>query len=303
MNGKNKGNITILVIGSTSFVGLPVIKKLSEKGYDVRCLVRTTSAVSEIKKLAGYNKGKIILSTGNLQSRDSVLNNLKSIYAIIYLIDLKNPYFVKNLLETLKKTEIKRVIFLSSTTVLIPLKNQIKELKLESENLIRNSNLDYTILRSSMIYGSPDDGNYSKMINFVKKKGFFVVFGRGNNLIQPIYLDDVANAIVNVIDNDQTFRKVYEITGREPLKYNEMLKIIRKKIGKNFKIVRFPVKLSKFIVSIYSRIFKTASLTPEMIERMEVDKAYDYSAAARDFGFKPLDFEEGIEKLINDLKT
>ncbi|MCL4377027.1 MAG: NAD(P)H-binding protein [Actinobacteria bacterium] len=293
----------MLVIGSTSFVGLPVIKKLSEKDYNVRCLVRTTSDVSEIKKFAGCKEGKIILNTGNLQSMDSILNNLKSIDALIYLVDLKNSYFVKNLLETLKKTGIKRVVFLSSTTVMVPLKNQIKDLKIESENLIRNSNLDYTILRSSMIYGSINDRNYSKMINFIKEKGFFVVFGRGNNLIQPVYLDDVANAIVEVIDNEKTFKKIYEITGKLPLRYNEMLQIMRKKMDKNFKIFRFPIKLSKFIVAIYSRIFKTTSLTPGMIERMEVDKAYDYSAATLDFGFKPLDFEEGIEKLINELKT
>ena len=40
-----------------------------------------------------------------------------------------------------------------------------------------------------------------------------------------------------------------------------------------------------------------------MIERLEFDKAYSYDEAAKDFGFTPVSFEQGIEKLIKDLEV
>jgi len=305
MNKSDKSEINkskmILIIGATGFIGLPVVKKLLDTDYKIKCLVRTDSDLSQLKESAAKSKREIIFSTGNLQSEDSIFGSLKDVDAVIYLVDLKNTYFIRNFLRAISRTETKRAVFISSTTVLVPLKNNIKDLKIESENLIQSSRLNYTILRPTMIYGSRDDRNYSKMINFIKKRGFFVIFGRGDNLIQPIYIEDVADAVVSIIDNGKTFRKTYEICGKEPLKYREMLQIVKRKMGKPFRIIKFPAKLSKFIISLYTKIFKNSSLTPDMIERMEIDKAYPHDEAKKDFDFKPLSFEDGIEKLIKEL--
>ena len=291
----------ILIIGSTSFIGLPVVKKLLDRNYKIKCMVRTNSNISEIKNAANSKKMEIIFNLGNLYSEDSIFNNLKEVNTVIYLTDLKNINFIKNFIKAAKRTTLKRVIFISSTTVLLPMQNKIKEAKLVSENLIKNSGLDYTILRPAMIYGSKNDGNYSKMINFIKKRGFFIKFGSGNNLIQPIYIDDVAEAVTAVIETESTLKKIYEICGKEPLSYNEMLKISGIKMGKPFKIIRMPIKFSKFLIAIYNKIFKKSQLTADMIERMKVDKVYSYDEAKKDFKFSPIGFAEGIEKLIKNI--
>jgi nucleoside-diphosphate-sugar epimerase len=154
-----------------------------------------------------------------------------------------------------------------------------------------------------MIYGSKDDINFSKMIRFIKKKGFFITFGSGNNLIQPIYIEDVAYAVSNVLDNKKTYGKIYNIAGKNPLKYNDMLDIIRNKLKKRFKVIKLPIKFSKFFISIYTKISKNPILTPDQIERMGIDKVYSYQKARADFDFSPLSFENGIEKLINELEA
>ncbi len=154
-----------------------------------------------------------------------------------------------------------------------------------------------------MIYGSEDDMNFSKMLKFVKKRGFFVTFGSGNNLIQPIYIEDVAGAISGVLENKKTFKKIYNIAGSRPLKYNQMLAVIHKKLKKPFRVVRLPLGLSRSIISFYCRLASNPVLIPEQIDRMGVDKAYSYQEAKNDFGFSPISFEEGIERLIKDLNA
>ena len=293
----------ILIIGSTSFIGLPVVKKLLDKNYKIKCMVRTNNNISEIKNAANSRDMEIIFNLGDLCRQDSIFNNLKEVNTVIYLIDLKNISFIKNFIKAAERTTLKRVIFVSSTTVLLPIQNKIKEDKLVSENLIKNSGLDYTILRPAMIYGSKNDGNFSKMINFIKKRGFFLKFGSGNNLIQPIHIDDVAEAVIAVIETGTTLKKIYEICGKEPLSYNEMLKITGIKMRKPFKIIRMPIKFSKFLIAIYIKIFKKSQLTADMIERMKVDKTYSYDEAKKDFNFSPIGFAEGIEKLIKELET
>ncbi|GEM_PF-1034151 len=303
----------ILVIGATSFIGQIVVRKFLENNFSVRCLIRTDSNTEKLKAyLSSYfednsyleNKNpNLEFTSGNLLSPDSIYHSLKNIEAVVYLIDLKYTNYIKGLLDVLAKTNIKRVVFLGSTTVLVPIESPVKQAKIESEKLIEKSNLDWTILRASMIYGSLDDGNFSSMINFILKKGYFVVFGKGNNLIQPIYIEDVANSILFVLKNKTTFKKIYTICGPKPIKYIDMLKTVQLLLGRNFKIIKLPAKLSRAFVSLYCKINKNSKLTPDMIDRIQIDKTYDFMGAVADFNFNPISFEEGLAKLIKLIKN
>jgi len=291
----------ILLIGATSFLGPHVLGKLLENSYRVNCLVRTDSNKSKLEEASRSLGKEVKFSTGTLQSGDSIISAIKAADIIIYMIDLKHTQLLKNFLGAANRAGTKRVVFISSTTVLIPAENKIKEEKINSERLIKKSKLDYTILRPAMIYGCPDDTNFSKMIRFIKKRGFFITFGSGNNLIQPIYIGDVACAAARVLGNKKTYGKTYNLAGQKPLKYNDMIKIVKSKMGKQFKVIKLPIGLSKFLISVYSKISKNPVLTPEQIERMGIDKRYSYEEAKRDFGFSPISFESGIEKLIKEL--
>lgn len=293
----------ILLIGATGFLGPQVLKKLLETGYEVNCLVRTDSDRSGLLDIAKSAGKKILFSSGTLQSPDSIISSLKKADSVIYMVNLEYSDLLENFLGAASHSGIKRAVFISSTTVLIPQKSRVKNQKINSEKLITSSRLDYTILRPTMIYGSKDDNNFSKMISFIKKRGFFVIFGNGNNLIQPIYIEDIADSIIQIIYNKKTYGKIYEIAGKDSLKYRDMLGIVRNKLKKHFRIIRLPLKFSKLLISIYAKISGNPSLTPGQIERMEIDKTYSYQRAAADFDFSPISFEDGIEKLIKELKV
>ncbi|MEA2016798.1 MAG: NAD(P)H-binding protein [Actinomycetota bacterium] len=292
----------VIIIGATGFLGKPVLEKLLKKGFKARCLLRTSSDTSKLEEAANKIGGKFGFVTGTLQSPDSIITPLKKAEIAVYMVDLEYTGLLKNFINAALRAGLKRVIFISSTTVLVPLESKVKTKKIASENLIKNSGLDYTILRPSMIYGSKDDTNFSRMINFIKKRGFFITFGSGNNLIQPVYIEDVAAAVVSAIDNRKTFRQIYNIAGKEPLKYNDMLEIVRNKLNKQFKSIRVPPVPGKFLISIYAGISKSPALTPAQIDRTGIDKIYSYRKASNDFDFSPIGFEEGIEKLIKELE-
>ena len=291
----------VLLIGSTGFLGPPVLKKLLEKGYEVNCLIRTDSDRSGLLDIAKSAEKKILFSSGTLLSPDSIISTLKKADSVIYMVDLEHTDLLENFISIARRSGIKRVVFISSTTVLIPQDSRVKSQKMNSEKLIKSSELDYTILRPTMIYGSKDDNNFSKMIRFIKKRGFFVIFGNGNNLIQPIFIEDVADSITRIIATKKTCGKIYDIAGKDSLKYRDMLGIIRNKLKKHFRIIRLPLKFSRLLISIYAKISGNPSLTPGQIERMGIDKTYSYQKAADDFHFSPLSFENGIEKLIKEL--
>jgi nucleoside-diphosphate-sugar epimerase len=293
----------ILLIGATGFLGPYVLKVLLSKDYNVNCLVRPSSSRTSLLSIAKSSGKNIDFSTGNLESGDSIITAVKNAGSVIYMVDLKYTNILEIFLKTAARAGLKRVVFISSTTVLVPLESKVKSQKTNSENLIKKSGFDYTIIRPSMIYGSKDDPNFSKMIKFIKDKGFFITFGSGNNLIQPIYIEDVAKAVSNIIYNKKTYKKIYNIAGKSPLKYNDMLKIVKEKLKKDFRIIKLPMRLSVLLVSLYAGASKNPLLTADQIARMGVDKTYSYRKAREDFGFSPISFEKGIEKLIKKLEA
>ncbi len=291
----------IILVGATSFIGPPVLEKLLLKGYEVKCFIRAGEDTSKLKEAADKAGRTFFVARGNLNSPDSIYCTLKGASALIYLTDLKRKSYIKNTLSAASRANLARLVFLSSTTVLLPTESQIKKDKLESEDMIKSSKKDYTILRASMIYGSEDDTNFSKMIRFVREKGYFYLFGTGKNLIQPVHIQDVAFALAEVIENKKTYRKTYELAGREPITYSRMLDIVRSKTGVDFKVRKIPLGLAKIGAGLYSALSRNPRISAGQIEGLKIDKAYSYEAAGKDFGFDPLSFEEGIEKLIKGL--
>lgn len=291
----------ILLIGATGFLGPPVLKELLKRGFEVNCLIRTSGNISKLEETAGKAGKKITFSAGTLQSPDSIIYALKKAKSAVYMVDLEYTDLLGNFLYAANRTGLKRAVFISSTTVLTPLESEVKNKKIASEELIKKSGLDYTILRPTMIYGSEDDNNFSRMLKFIKKRGFFVIFGKGDNLIQPVYISDVAGAVAAVTDNNKTFKKVYNIAGKKPLTYNRMLEIVRCRLKKRFAAIKIPVSAGKFLISAYSVFSKNPPLSPDQIDRTGIDKAYSYQQAASDFNYSPLSFEEGIRNLIKEL--
>ena len=55
-------------------------------------------------------------------------------------------------------------------------------------------------------------------------------------------------------------------------------------------------------MKIFGKLSPSSSLKPDMIDRSQIDKAYNYESAASDFGYEPMPFEAGIEKLIKELE-
>lgn len=290
----------IYIAGGTSFLGKKVIKKLLAEEIKVRCLFRSEAAKSKLIDLGEDFKNQLDLADGNLYSSDSLVYSLKGSQSAIYMVRLEYIDFVKNFLDAALKCGLKRVIFVSSTTTMLPTENKFKILKLEAEELIKKSGLNYTILRPTMIYGGKEDNNFFKMLSFIQKKGFFVIFGSGKNLIQPVHVDDAADAIFKVLDNPAAYNKTYVLCGKDALQYNEMLQIVRNTLGRNFRIVKLPIGASKFAVNIYKKIVKKSDFNSDQIERMKINKAYSYEEAGRDFGFAPMSFKEGIKKEITE---
>ena len=142
----------VLVTGATGFTGSYVIPQLLEHGMDVCCFVRSGSDLSFLPE------GEIELVVGDLDNPESLEDALNGVDALVNLASLGFGH-AEGIVAASEKSGIKRAIFVSTTAIFTQLNAPSKAGRLDAEKRITESDLDYTILRPTMIYGSSRDRN------------------------------------------------------------------------------------------------------------------------------------------------
>lgn len=278
----------ILLTGATGFLGEFVLAELVQRGHEVTCFVRKTSNLNKIKQL------NINYVYGELDDYKSICEALKEKDALINIASLGFGH-APNIVNACKEMKVKRSIFVSTTGIFTKLNPDSKGVRLAAEKMIKESNLDYTIIRPTMIYGTPNDRNMWRLVKYLKRLPVLPILGSGNYLQQPVFVKDLAIAIVNAYEKNISIKKAYNISGAEPLTYNEVVDITGKALGKKVIKIHIPMKLSYNLLRIYEKITKKPKLKAEQVLRLNENKDFSFDEAKNDLGYKPLKFEDGIK--------
>lgn len=285
----------VFVTGATGFTGSRLVPLLLNNGYEVRCLCRENS---NRESLSQY---PIEWVTGDLSDSDSLSKAMQGADALVNIASLGFGH-TENIIASTKAAGIKRAIFISTTAIFTKLNAKSKTVRMAAELAIESSGLDYTILRPTMIYGSPRDRNMWRLIRFIKSSPVIPVFGDGNHLQQPIFVDDVAQAVVSCLSNDKTVGKSYNIAGKYPLTYNSVIDTITDKLNKRVWKIHIPSKPVVALLNIFEKIRLPFPIKAEQVLRLNENKDFSYTEAERDFGFSSRSFEEGINLEIGAIK-
>jgi nucleoside-diphosphate-sugar epimerase len=280
----------VFVTGGTGFTGSHVLPLLLKNGYEVRCLYRTTSDRSF---LLGA-RPTIEWTLGDVSNARALSAAMQGTDALVNIASLGFGN-ADSILRAAKEAGIQRAIFISTTAIFTQLNAKSKKVRLAAETAIESSGLKYTILRPTMIYGSPRDRNMWRLIRFMRYSPVVPVFGDGNSLQQPIYVGDVAQAILSCLCNDQTIGKSYNIAGKYPLTYNQVIDTIAGQMHKRVRKIHIPVSPVVGLLKVFERIHIPSPIKAEQILRLNENKNFNYEEARRDFGFTPVSFEQGIK--------
>lgn len=151
-------------------------------------------------------------------------------------------------------------------------------------------NVPWTIFRPTMIYDGRHDKNISFIRSFIRRFGFFPVAGPARGLRQPVHVDDLAAAVMAVIDNGQTYNVIYNLGGGETLTYRNMVSRIFQGLGKRERIISLPPVLFSLLVQCVCLFRPGLEISPSMVQRMNEDLSFDFQAAVRDFSYLPRGF-------------
>ena len=280
----------VFVTGGTGFTGSHVVSLLLKNGYEVRCLYREGSD----RSFPLRGQPEIEWTLGDVSDSQALSASMHETDALVNIASLGFGH-ADSTLSAAQTAGIKRAIFVSTTAIFTQLNAKSKKVRVAAELAIETSGLKYTILRPTMIYGSPRDRNMWRLMRFMRYSPIVPVFGDGNSLQQPIYVGDVAQAIVSCLCNDQTIGKSYNIAGKVPLTYNQAIDTIAGQMNKRMWKIHIPSSPVVSMLRLFEQLHIPLPIKAEQVLRLNENKDFSYVEAEIGFGFSPLSFEEGIK--------
>ncbi len=316
----------ILITGATGFVGRRLVSRLIKEGYEVIAVTRDADRARAVLP----SDVEVIVS--DIVNGEELVSDLGKVdfdvvYHLAAELDEASPDLwkvnvegTKNVIEAIRGRPIERLIYLSSSGVLgstngpakedMPYNPETKyeESKAEAERIITYAwlkyQIPYTIVRSTIIYGP------NKIFADILKaaKSGYPIIGSGKNRFHLIYIDDVVDALVSVLDS-RASNKIYHIAGPDVYTYEETYALMCRLLGVKLPDTHIPKSAAIAAASAYSRFAKLmkkkpgTTMLPSSIKRLTRDRVIDISLIRRDLGWTPkVKLEEGLKKTIKQLQ-
>jgi nucleoside-diphosphate-sugar epimerase len=320
-NGQVK---TVLVTGANGFIGSRVCGLLAASGYTVRILCRETSDLSLLKDIP-YAK-----FIGDITRPETLPAAIIGVDYIIHLAGLvkantKAAFFEVNqngtaaLLNAVKNTnlELRKFVLVSSAAASGPSfgtprkesdpPNPITTYgrsKLAAEEALSPfyDLFPITVIRPPAVYG-PGDREILAMFKIVNS-GLRPHMAGGGNLVQMVFVDDLARGIKDAMESGKSAGETYFIAESEAHTVRDMMAIMAGLLGKKGIGVTIPRWLLNILAFFSEMIFKavgkTAMFSREKVRELTDDWALDVSKARDHFGFETaVDFRSGATTTID----
>jgi nucleoside-diphosphate-sugar epimerase len=275
----------ILVTGTTGLLGGALLDVLLAGGHEVRCLVREgSSGASRLDLLP------VELVRGDAGDALALSRALSGMDALLHVAGIE---YVPPVLEAARWAKVGRLVVVGSTSAHSAYEFRSSP-KLRMEQLVRESDLEYTIVRPTMIYGSELDKNMHRLLRFLDRSPVFPVFGSGENLWQPVYHEDCAKGVYEALVRPAAIGENYDLPGADPLTYLKLVETAAAVLGRKPRIVRLPLEPVRLSLAAVERLRLPLPIRSEQVLRLREDKAYSYDKAKRDLDYAPRPFREGI---------
>lgn len=292
----------LLITGSTGFVGRHMVKELCSRGRELRCLVRSSS---DLKVLNGFNVEICYGDVTNPRSLEMALDNVEAVIHLVAIIrETKQATFhrvnylgTKNLVQTAKKGGVRRLIYMSNLGVSSDRRFPLLYSKWQGEQEVRNSGIDYTIFRPSVMFGK-GDGFVTVLAGLIKRLPLVPVIGLGKTRFQLISVEDVATCVANALEGGQTINQAIPLGGPEHLTYEEIIDIIIHTLKLKRRKLHIPVPIMKPIVWVMERLLPQPPLTSDQLPMLNRDNITALDVVDRVFGFKPTSLREKIRTIL-----
>ena len=290
----------ILVTGATGFVGRALAPRLVEGGADVRCLIRPARRSPRLPKDV-----PVQVAIAPLSDPKGLRAALVGVDTVIHLAGAEwrgqsgdvmaiDAGGTRALVELARDAGVSRFIYLSHLGADRASAFPVLKAKGIAEVFIRQSGLNYTILRTALLYGEEDV--FVNAIAMVLRAApmFFFMPGDGTVKLQPLWVEDLVTCLEWSLDDLTTLNQTMSLGGPEFFSFREMVEAVMRTIGTRRMIVPTRQPYLRWGAALLESLLPRSPLTTRWLDHLAVNRTTELISVTRFFGLRPARFEQTI---------
>lgn len=300
----------VFVTGATGFVGRAILGKLQTAGHSSRILVRDPESP---RLRASRSDARLETRRGNILDASTLQDALAGVDAVIHLVGIiselgKNTFDnvhrlgTENIVQAAQEAGVQRLVHMSALGTRPNAAARYHQSKWAAEELVRQSGLDYTIFRPSIIYG-PGDGFVNFFARISRYSPALPVMGGGQSRFQPIAVEDVAACFIRALNEPRSVGQTYDLCGTEIFTLNEILDLILEATGRKRLKLHLPWWLARcqaaFLELLFPLLLRQAPpLNRDQLLMLQEDNVGNSRPAMELFEIEPSSFEVRIARYL-----
>ena len=268
----------VLVLGGSGFVGRHVCEKLNQRQIHVTVLTRRRENARHLQMLPLVDVIEVAsLDSGSLAAQlpghDAVVNLIAILHGSEAAFEKAHVALPTALVSACQTSGVRRVVHISALGAAPDSPAMYQRSKARGEAVLHESGLDVTLLRPSVIFGAED-----KFLNtFAQLQQLFPVIplASAEARFQPVWVEDVATAVVECLIDRSTIGKTFEACGPDVFTLKQLVELAGQYAGVNSGRGRPVFGLPAALARIQARLMEMAPGEPVMsrdnLDAMKID--------------------------------
>jgi len=284
------------VFGGTGFVGRHIVRALAQAGWRVRAAVRNPNIAGYLVPAGGV--GQVCAVQANVRYPDSIAAALRgadvainasgvSVEAGRQSFEAVNVFGSGEIGKAAAQAGLSALVHISGIGADSHSSSRYIASKGRAEEAIRAAFPSATILRPSVVFG-PEDDVVNRFAALARMMPVLPLFGGGATKLQPVYVGDVAAAVVNALAGAEAAGRTFELGGPEVMTLRELAAYVSTTTGRNRGLVPVPFPVARAIASMtqiagaltLGKFPKALTTSPDQIELLRHDNVVSGEAIA-----------------------
>lgn len=294
----------VTVFGGTGFLGRRVVRRLRGQGFAVRIAVRQPARGHE---LFGRDDPHIEEVAADVNDGPSVASALADAYGAVNAVSLYVEHggatfqsvhvaAARQVAGRARLARVEHVVHLSGVGADPASRSLYIRKRGEGEHAVREAFPGAVLMRPTVMFGA-DDAFLSRLLKLLRRFPIYPLFGRGEMQLQPVYVEDVAEAVARVLRRPDLRGATFECGGPSVYRYKALIRVIADATGRHPLLLPVPFFVWRALAWV-SGLSPAAPITITQVELMQLDTiASPRLPGFADVGITPVPLESVLRQI------
>jgi uncharacterized protein YbjT (DUF2867 family) len=302
---------TATIFGASGFVGRHLVGRLAKTGAVIRAVVRHPVRAGFLKPMGDVGQivpvGLDIGRDGDIAAAVAGADLVVNLVGILYeggRQRFRNVHAegAARIARAARSAGVESLVHVSAIGADPHAASLYARSKAEGEAAMRTEFPGATILRPSIMFG-PEDHFFNRFATLARFAPALPLIGGGHTKFQPVYVGDVAEAIMVALLQPQAKGKLFEFGGPRIYSFRDLMELTLRETGRDRLLVNLPFGLAK-LEAAFLELLPVPPLTRDQVELLKHDNVVAQGAATlADLGIAPTAVESILPTYLDRFRA